>query len=191
MGRKDRNALVGFIRERHVERFFEPITLLGEAKGNSQGHGFAMMSLCSLLVETIQCYRDGLPTTYGPELNGLKNFRNVPPTYQIPQTLTVNGRNVFRDFFQHYKKELDGIDGVKFYKNIRNGLLHQAQTKGGWRINMARQRLFARRIIDRDKFALGLEQAFDSYLEDLTDARWESDVWTKARRKIWWLIRLS
>lgn len=96
-----------------------------------------------------------------------------------------------RNFFHRYQNELGGIGGDKFYKNIRNGLLHQAQTKGGWKINIYRSRLFANNTIDRDKFADGLERAFKKYLRDLSDARWGDDLWKQARRKIWWLIYLS
>jgi hypothetical protein len=40
-------------------------------------------------------------------------------------------------------------------------------------------------------FAFGLERAFDSYLKELADSNWQSDLWKNARRKVWWLIRLS
>jgi hypothetical protein len=60
---KDRAGLIDFIRQRHTERFFDPIQRLRGAERNQQGYGFAMMALCSLLIETIQSYREGLPTT--------------------------------------------------------------------------------------------------------------------------------
>jgi hypothetical protein len=59
---QDGSGLIEFIRQRHTERFFKPIQLLGSAAKNDQGYGFAIMALCSLLVEAIQSYRDGLPT---------------------------------------------------------------------------------------------------------------------------------
>src|SRR5690242_18371679 len=51
---RDRPGLIEFIRHRHTERFFEPIRQLQIANRNQQGYGFAMMALCSLLIETIQ-----------------------------------------------------------------------------------------------------------------------------------------
>src|SRR5260370_380850 len=68
--KKDRDGLVQFLRERHDERFFKPIRYLKGAPGNIQGYGFAMMALCALLVETIQSYRDGLPTTLQNRIPG-------------------------------------------------------------------------------------------------------------------------
>src|SRR5437660_610686 len=81
--KKDRAGLIEFIRQRHKERFFEPIRQLRTAASNQQGYGFAMMALCSLLIETIQSYRDGLPTTDRGELGRLRALR-VPAEYAIP-----------------------------------------------------------------------------------------------------------
>lgn len=53
--------LVRFMNERYSERFFDPIRCLRSASGNSQGYGFAIMALCCLLIETLECYRQGLP----------------------------------------------------------------------------------------------------------------------------------
>src|SRR6266852_4243364 len=63
--------LVDFLRQRFDDRFFEPIKVLRRAPGNTQGYGFAIMSLCSLLVESIQCFRLGLPSTYEGDLRKL------------------------------------------------------------------------------------------------------------------------
>lgn len=188
---QDGSGLIEFIRQRHTERFFEPIQLLGSAAKNDQGYGFAMMALCSLLVETIQSYRDGLPTTYGGELKRLKNLKSVPKTYQIPAGLQVNGKKAFRRFFRSFRTEFDGLSGAQFYQNVRNGLLHQAQTKGGWKIGKRKASLCLAKTIDRDIFATRLKVAFDKYLSELDNSDWDSNLWKHARRKIWWLIRLS
>src|SRR5947209_20503360 len=129
--KKDKERLIQFLRERHHERFFEPIRHLKSAPGNMQGYGFAVMALCALLVETIQSYRDGLPTTYSGELARLRNRSRVPTPYKIPPTLQVNGKSTFERFFRTYKKNFEGLGGVRFYRNIRKGLLHQGQTKAG------------------------------------------------------------
>jgi hypothetical protein len=45
--------------------------------------------------------------------------------------------------------------------------------------------------VDRTRFANSLEEAFEKYVEELRIAAWDDDLWVKARRKIWWLIKLS
>lgn len=149
------------------------------------------MALCSLLVETIQSYRDGLPTTHAGELKRLRNLKSVPKAYQIPVGLQVYGKKVFRRFFRSFRNEFDGLSGTKFYQNVRNGLLHQAQTKGGWKIGRRKTSLCLSKTIDRDMFATRLKLAFDKYLIELDNSAWDSRLWKHARRKIWWLIRLS
>jgi hypothetical protein len=190
--KRDRAGLALFIRERHTERFFQPIAQLGATEGNVPGYGFAMMALCSLLVETLQSYREGLPTTHSGELGTLKNATRVPKEYVIPLTLQVSGRGAFERFFQHFGVQFAPLDGVEFYSNVRNGLLHQAQTKKGWKIGANKGALFSHKTIDRDIFVDRLKQAFDIYLAELgNDNAWNGPLWLNARRKIWWLIRLS
>ncbi len=115
--RRNIAELVTFLRARQDERFFEPIRVLKGAHGNHQGYGFAMMALCSLLIETIQSFRDGLPTTHGRELNRLRRLRRVPVPFQIPAGLRVNGREAFQRFFRTYRGHFPGVSGTRFYKN--------------------------------------------------------------------------
>ena len=91
------------------------------------------MSLCSLLVESIQSCREGLPTTYGPELRWLERH-NPPSQFKIPDDERKNGETVFVGFFKDFADLFPNVSGREFYRSIRNGLLHQAQTKNGWTI---------------------------------------------------------
>jgi hypothetical protein len=152
------------------------------------------MALCSLLVETIQCYRLGLPSTSGKDLSNLSKY-NPPSEYDVPSNERKNGSEIFRIFFAENAAFFPDIDGVQFFGGVRNGLLHQAQTKNGWLINTGRSKLCVRQngitVIDRDRFAEALRDVFDGYLADLKKGTWMDDIWKMAARKVWWLIRLS
>ena len=191
--RKDRAQLIQFLRDRHQERFFEPIRCIRNVEGNEQGFGFAVMALCSLLVETIQSYRNGLPTTNPGELNELRTLKKVPDAYQLPAQLKVKGKDEFQQFFRDYREEFPGVCGRRFYENIRNGLLHQGQTKGRWTLLKQGPSVCDAkgRIIYRDQFSERLECCFERYLDDLANRTWSDTIWTNAARKVWWLIRLS
>ena len=193
LANRDTAGLVQFLRERHRQRFFKPINQLKSAKGNSQGFGFAVMALCSLLIETVQSYRDGLPTTHQGELSNLRKLDNVPSAYQLPPDLKVKGDDEFKKFFVAFQSDFPGIDGEEFYKNIRNGLLHQGQTKGGWLLHKGGSvvRHAKKKIIYRDQFSERLEGCFKKYLGELETHSWEHEIWANAARKIWWLVRLS
>lgn len=189
-----KDPLVGMIQRRYEERFWEPIRALRSARGHARGYGFATMALCSLLIESLQSYRYGLPTTYEGEYASLASF-NPPPEYEIPKAERKSGIQVFVDFFSFAAHQVlfPGVDGTTYYSVIRNGLLHQAQTKSGWKIRIGQTHLWNEpdKIVDRNKFADALTCAFNQYLEELNRAAWDGDIWRKARRKLWWLVKLS
>jgi len=190
----DKECLASMIQQRYKERFFEPIRTLRTAPRHFRGYGFAIMALCSLLIESLQSYRYGLPTTYLGEYSSLASF-NPPSEYEIPIAERKTGTEAFKDFFSFGLHEtlFPGVDGDIFHSAIRNGLLHQAQTKGGWKIKIGQSQLWNahNKVLDRDKFADALIGAFNQYVEELSRSSWNDDVWLKTRRKIWWLVRLS
>ncbi len=131
--------LIRFVNERYSERFFGPIRCLTNAPGNSQGYGFAIMALCCLLVETMECYRKGLPSSYRGELGHLAGSpdNGVAGDYKLEGPFDKSGsESVFVEFFEDdlYKRYFPDVEGKDFYAKIRCGLLHQAQTKGKWRL---------------------------------------------------------
>lgn len=184
--------LISFLRQRYDERFFQPICQIRSTAGNEQGYGMAIMALCSLLIESIQCCRDGLPSTHDGELKKLAKH-NPPQDYEVPKGEWKKCPIAFRDFFVDYASLFPDVSGEEFYDSIRNGLLHQAQTKNGWTIRVFQAKLCepTKKIIDRNLFADALERAFTRYLKELRESPQNSDLWQNARRKIWWLIRLS
>jgi hypothetical protein len=52
----DKASLVLMIQQRYDERFLLPLRTLRSASGHALGYGFAIMALCSLLVESLQSY---------------------------------------------------------------------------------------------------------------------------------------
>lgn len=193
LNRREEREIIRFLRDRYYERFFEPLKVLRNSLGNEQGHGFAIMALCCLLIETLQSYRDGLASTNRGELSRLAQY-SPPPRFAIhPSEWPKSGEEVFERYFATNSTLFPNVDGREFYRNIRNGLLHQAQTKDGWLIKVRQEKLCdaSKKIIDRDEFAKRLEDAFERYLAELEQHRWTSSIWQMAERKVWWLIRLS
>lgn len=189
----DKNRLFQFLTERYRERFFAPIKLLiDESKHRKPSgdwrFGFSIMALCCLLIETIQCYREGLPTTSGHELRTCRVIRDLHPECELPSN-RVTGEGAFARFFQDHQKDFPDVDGVEFYSSVRCGLLHQAQTKNGWAFSGSGVLCNPHtRTINRTKFAEALEDCFGRYISSLST---DGDAWKRARRKIRWLCRLS
>jgi hypothetical protein len=185
------NQLADFIWQRHQERFFRPINRLKSAKGNEQGYGFAMMGLCCLLVETIESYREGLPTTYQGKLQSYRNWKNVRIRYRILPNMKVSSKKTFRNFFRVHRDDFPGLTGGRFCDSFRNGLLHQGQSMRGWSLRRKGTGITSGKIVFRNNFAERLEECFKRYIKDLKSHHWQDRIWINASRKIWWLMRLS
>jgi hypothetical protein len=101
----DRAALGDFIVERFYERYFRPIC-------NSRSkHGFTIMAIACLTIETLESFYQGRPDTKG------------------------ESKKIFRAFFKRNSAlNAFGENGDWFYTDIRCGILHQAETRGGWKI---------------------------------------------------------
>lgn len=200
---RERLALVCFLRERYAERFFEPIAYLTWAPSSARGYGFAIMSLCCLLIETIECYRLGWPSSSVKELNALAGD---PLNSAVPESHykligpfendKFSSEVVFKKFFEEpkHKRHFPDVDGVVFYKAIRCGLLHQSQTKDSWRIRTSGRQWDdapSEKSINRNKFSRALKECFDAFLEELEMVLWNEEPWKSTRKKIWWLAQTS
>lgn len=101
----DRKAAGRFIVERFDERYFRPI------EDSSAKHGFAVLAVACLVIETLESFYQGRPDTKNASTQMFRDFlaRDTP-------LKVLAGRNDW------------------FYKDIRCGLLHQSESRGGWRI---------------------------------------------------------
>lgn len=193
--RGETHELARFVDERHRERFFEPIDLM--KRFGSEGSGFAIMSLCSLLVETIECYREGVPSSVSSELHDLAELRKGLGTIELRYELpggAPGSEAVFKNFFERieHRSFFPDVDGSCFYKDIRCGLLHQGQTKTGWRIRMSGKFWDPdKRSLNRVEFSKRLDECFTFYVQELHSNDFETELWKNASRKIYWLAQIS
>lgn len=100
-----RKDLGNFIKQRFNERYFAPVI------DSNSINGFAIMAISCLAIEALESF-----------YQGRSNSRN-------------NSNIMFSDFFKRnaeFKIFLSADNW--FYRNIRCGILHQAETLGGWRI---------------------------------------------------------
>ena len=202
---KERLGLVCFLRERYEERFFEPIRVLIESSASNRGYGFAAMSLCCLLIETVQGYRLGWPSSHWAELRDLaaaldqnilpdRYYEMAPPFDSHHYSSEIAFTSFFNEpkHFAHFP-DLKG-KGQVFYRMIRCGLLHQAQTKDSWRITTSGKCWDDNpqmKTVNRNLFSSCLKDCFDGLLDELEDAAWDEDPWKCTRKKIWWLAQTS
>ncbi len=213
---KNRLQLAQFIEDRYETRFFEPICLLekeairgipwklGDPDPTEpiRPYGFAIMSLACQMIETLESYRLGLPTTSTDDFKRIRrecNYSQRPPQVKCAETDILGTGEAFKSFFETHKKEFPNVDGAEFYANVRNALLHQSQTRNGLLINIHHpeevsskaDEVLVGKILYRDSFVRTLRACFETFLRDLRENPADDDKWKMPERKIWWIAWLS
>lgn len=162
---KEIEKIANFIKERFKERYIEPV------KSTKHKSGFAIMALSCLMIEALESFRNGKESTKG------------------------ESDATFTSFFKYaYDNNLKlGIfHGIAddFYKGVRCGLLHQAETTDGWRI-MRKGVLFdeSSKIINANKFIEGIEEYLNFYCQELKKSDWNDKIWENLRNKMKAIIK--
>jgi hypothetical protein len=154
---RDRQRIASLISGRFTERYLAPTLARRNVK-----HGFTSMAVACLMVEALESFRQGWPDT------------------------REKGKAAFCSFFDAHD-EFAAFRGhaEQFWKNVRCGILHQAETRGGWTIRRRGPLLdAANRIINATVFLRQLGKVLKAYCRELSHEDWNSDVWRKCRRKM-------
>lgn len=132
--------------------------------------GFAIMALCCLLIDTLQFFRAGAPTWTPPE--------KCPRPEKCANPSLGTGK-AFVTFLTECLS-FDEKDAKKFYEGIRNGILHQAETRG-WVVrrdkpeNKVVECVNKPYILNRTRFCTELRNWFNRYVNQLRDPK-ETDL---------------
>ncbi len=166
----DRQKASKFVHTRFYHRYLMP----SKKVDPSYNSGFAQMAACCLMIEAMESFRHGWKTTYK-----LKDEHGKE----------VYGGKIFGDFFKHYSEFADFADlGFEFYDSIRCGILHQAETKNGWRIERDKKYPLldkSNRIIHSTEFRYGMEICLRKYCKELVD---DDSVWNLFKTKMGYII---
>lgn len=170
---------IDVFKQRMDERFFRPLKALEDAdtkpdlkapKSRSDHEcvpGFSILAICCLLIETIQDFREKTASVETPP--GVCSYPNGKC---IRPESGTNGR--FRAFLQlpAFNGEFSGPLAGQFCKGVRNGILHNAETRQWviWRsepegkIVAPEQDGFA---LNRTLFCDALKTEFDNFIDAL------------------------
>lgn len=152
--------------ERLKTRYLNPVLAIEKSPDfNEEGEGFSIVAILCTLVEFLEATRQG------------KEFRYINRSSRKPVTPPFNPDNeysgsqeYFINFLQNQKPFKDcftsKILAEEFYTAIRCGLLHEAGTKKGWKIKVAKSR--SNKLIDAEKkfvYRDNFREAFDTYFK--------------------------
>ncbi len=125
-------------------------------------HGFLIMSVCCLLIESLQAFREGWTDEEHKQ-----------------------SKKPYREFFKKYPAfgVRTAMRADEIYDKVRCGLLHFGETKGGWRIHRGRHGKktidFAAKTVHATRFLKQVRRSFEAYAAELKRAPWHKPIWQK------------
>lgn len=136
----DWERAIEIFRDRIEARYFDPITNLLERADDIERNGFAVMALNCLLVDTFYQFRDP---------DNLNEPRRRTEIFNRP-----NG-TVYKEFLIiNFPHDFDEFKANLFYKDIRCGILHSAQTKHGSQLTYDKD--YVVEVFDGDKLRVDI-----------------------------------
>lgn len=154
-------AFEEYFMQRLNLRYLNPISFL-QANGDSSGEGFSIAAIQCTLIEFLEATRVGLTYRYLK-----KGEKHGPYEYSDSCKMFVD----FLSMREPFARTFDRNSARDFYVGVRCGLLHEAQTRNGWRI-LARgpSGMVANvkeRVMYRDNFQDGLKVYVEAYKDEL------------------------
>lgn len=162
----DKAAIAELVYHRFYGRYIKPFLFDDKRYKRFYKHGFAMMASSCLLIEALESFYQGWEETQ------------------------ERGEKVFDSFFDR-ESTFKKFKGMKFYKHVRCGILHQAETTGEFTITRkGTAPLFEshRKAINAQKFLTSLEESLVTYKKRLLADEWDSEIWDNCRRKMRFII---
>lgn len=152
---RNREKVAILIKRRFTERYLDPVS-------SGKKNGFAIMAICCLAIEALESFYQGWENTYPPK-----------------------SKYAFRKFFEREKDfSLFFPWSDDFYHHIRCGILHQAETRDGWRIRNGILLDLPKKSINASHFLEALKGSLKAYCKKLKESDWNSELWKNAIRKL-------
>ena len=152
---RDIAGITEFLRRRFLERYICPAT-------TREKHGFTMMAVACLMIEALESFYQGWPDTNGKSKKAFCKFLDRNSNFHLPK---------------------GGSEA--FYKNVRCGILHQAETTGGWRIRRNGDLFDPKsKVINATRFLHEMKKSLEGYCNELRGADWNSRIWKNFRKKM-------
>jgi hypothetical protein len=157
-GENKKSEIANFIVERFQERYLDP------ARTARTKSGFALMAINCLMIESLVSFR-----------RGWRNTRNLS---EAAFCFFFDRENTFSEFRGH---------AHEFYVNVRCGILHQAETTGGWLIHLKEEDFLfdpEHNIVNAKEFTERMADCLTAYRNELKIATWNNEIWVNLRKKM-------
>ncbi len=174
----EKNRIAEAIRLRFTERYITPAGHGGHPEGTGpvtdpsckkkhgkKKNGFTMMAISCLMIEALESFRRG--------------WANSNHKSEAAFCYFFNTNDSFKELRGHCEQ---------FYKNVRCGILHQAETTGGWRITRKQKApIFEAEpllTINAERFLESVSTVLNGFCDELKTAAWDSREWKNVVKKM-------
>ena len=178
---ENKSEIANMIYQRFYDRYLKPYSFPDSEFKKTYKNGFSMMASSCLMIETYMAFKKGIEDTESVGRECFCDFFNSEPEFIIFKNTSKNSSG-------HYLKTKIPS---KFYYNIRCGILHQGETKEGWKITRKKSKpLFdvSSLTLNAYKFMEELNKVLKRYKSKLETEDWNSEIWLKLRTKMDFVI---
>lgn len=180
-----KKLIIALIEHRLNHRYIRPLQNIPKEFKS----GFLIMAISCLLIETLQTFYEG--KNESRDKNEDKNDKDIGSEkafikfFKGHENFFPGLRNCF-PIKQEKNKKGKTKETCTFYKAIRCGILHQAETTDGYRILRDKSDLFDKggKSINANKFLEAMEKCVSKYVNTLCESKPNTDVWKYAIRKV-------
>lgn len=148
-------AFTEFFKSRLELRYLKPIKILQD-NDKLQGEGFSIVAIQCSLIEFLESTAQG------------KNYRHWQRDVILGTNEYSSSQTMFVDFLRNrapFSNTFDSASAQDFYVSVRCGLLHEAQTKNGWRIKANCPAGVVANVKDRIVYRNNFQSALLKYVE--------------------------
>lgn len=180
---KNKKKLANFIYDRLYGRYLKPFDFPSDEYIKDYKNGFAIMASCCLLIETFVSFTETkYRNTYNQSGQCFGHF--------------FGSQDRFKELAIGKKLENGLLETPNdFYKNVRCGILHNAETRNRWIITREKEKPFfnlKEKEINATKFANRLKSILKNYKDDLLKADFETSlIWGNFKNRMTDLINKS
>jgi hypothetical protein len=156
----DRQGIAELIRRRFRQRYLDPIISIPADRKS----GFCMVAVGCLMIEALESFYQGWPSSDRKSKSAFCQFIDREPGLTLLKA-----------------------HAEAFYSSVRCGILHQAETTGGWRIRRDRGGLLFEAVtktLNANEFINALSASLEDYCRRLESAAWTDPLWINATTKL-------
>lgn len=191
LNNSNKNELIDLFFNRFYGKYLKPFDFPDSQYKKTYKNGFAIMTSCCLLIETFVSFSE--PTFRDNNFKSERCFgffflKNIEFKSFTKDGLTIEQ---YKDLTRKPLKN-KGIP-YDFYKNVRCGLLHNGETRNGWKISRNGP-LFDKnnKRINAVKFMAGLIDVIKNFQQDLHNSDIEQDlIWRTYKDRLNDLLKKS